>query len=306
MLLFGPIFRFARICIGSLIDRLFLHHCCSRSIISPLAPQRRLSPIACTRNTHHWSRCSCASLGRSSGLWTPTPISRCAPSRTSRTSTRERATTAGSPSSAAERSSSSPRSSSILACRASRPRCAHVHQPSARIALRRGLDPLHPRLGDKVGRSLALESVMRWTPAVSDGQMGPRETGLFKVRGVAVEAIVGAIYHQNVPWRRRASSTRQCCPNCSRTASPHPCHKNSKTASSPTSRDRRRHLHSYIPFSDASCTSMQNPTTIFSFPLSSDSNASFWTIAWSGNLRFAHALRLSGLVLAWAGVVACC
>ncbi|GAK68085.1 uncharacterized protein PAN0_038d6318 [Moesziomyces antarcticus] len=53
------------------------------------------------------------------------------------------------------------------------------------------------RLGDKVGRNLALESVMRWTPAVSDGQMGPRETGLFKVRGVAVEAIVGAIYHQN-------------------------------------------------------------------------------------------------------------
>ncbi len=52
------------------------------------------------------------------------------------------------------------------------------------------------RLGDKVGRDLGLEKVMRWTPAVTDGQMGPRETGLFKVRGVAVEALVGAIYHQ--------------------------------------------------------------------------------------------------------------
>ncbi|KAF6767655.1 Ribonuclease III domain protein [Kalmanozyma brasiliensis GHG001] len=52
------------------------------------------------------------------------------------------------------------------------------------------------RLGDKVGRELGLEKVMRWTPAVTDGQLGPRETGLYKVRGVAVEAIVGAIYHQ--------------------------------------------------------------------------------------------------------------
>ncbi|KAJ9474136.1 putative mitochondrial ribosomal protein [Pseudozyma hubeiensis] len=52
------------------------------------------------------------------------------------------------------------------------------------------------RLGDKVGRQLGLEKIMRWTPAVSDGQVGPRETGLFKVRGVAVEALAGAIYHQ--------------------------------------------------------------------------------------------------------------
>ncbi|SNX85781.1 uncharacterized protein MEPE_04490 [Melanopsichium pennsylvanicum] len=52
------------------------------------------------------------------------------------------------------------------------------------------------RLGDKIGRELELEKVMRWTPAVSDGQSGPRETGLFKVRGVTVEALVGAIYHQ--------------------------------------------------------------------------------------------------------------
>ncbi|SJX64205.1 uncharacterized protein SRS1_14858 [Sporisorium reilianum f. sp. reilianum] len=52
------------------------------------------------------------------------------------------------------------------------------------------------RLGDKIGKGLGLEKVMRWTPAVTDGQLGPRETGLFKVRGVAVEALVGAIYHQ--------------------------------------------------------------------------------------------------------------
>lgn len=52
------------------------------------------------------------------------------------------------------------------------------------------------RLGHRVGKELGLEKIMRWTPAVSDGQLGPRETGLFKVRGVAVEAVVGAIYHQ--------------------------------------------------------------------------------------------------------------
>ncbi|PWN23056.1 hypothetical protein BCV69DRAFT_310547 [Microstroma glucosiphilum] len=53
------------------------------------------------------------------------------------------------------------------------------------------------RLGDKVGRTLQLEQVMRWTPAVLDGQRGPVETGLFKIRGVTVEALVGAIYHQH-------------------------------------------------------------------------------------------------------------
>jgi hypothetical protein len=54
------------------------------------------------------------------------------------------------------------------------------------------------RLGDKVGRTLKLEQIMRWTPAVLDGQRGPVETGLFKIRGVTVEALVGAIYHQHV------------------------------------------------------------------------------------------------------------
>lgn len=53
------------------------------------------------------------------------------------------------------------------------------------------------RLGDSVGRSLKLEQVMRWRPAVSDGQAGPKEIGLFKIRGTTVEALIGAIYHQH-------------------------------------------------------------------------------------------------------------
>lgn len=53
------------------------------------------------------------------------------------------------------------------------------------------------RLGDKVGRQLQLEKVMKWTPNVIDeGQLGPRETGLFKVRGSCVEALLGAVYHE--------------------------------------------------------------------------------------------------------------
>lgn len=57
---------------------------------------------------------------------------------------------------------------------------------------------LTARLGDGVGRKLGLEEVMRWQPALSDGQRGPKETGLFKIRGVTVEAFVGAIYHHHV------------------------------------------------------------------------------------------------------------
>ncbi|MCO5565439.1 hypothetical protein L7F22_019112 [Adiantum nelumboides] len=52
-------------------------------------------------------------------------------------------------------------------------------------------------IGDYVGRALNLGEVMRWTPAVNDGQKGAKETGLFKIRGVTVEALVGAIYHQH-------------------------------------------------------------------------------------------------------------
>ena len=57
---------------------------------------------------------------------------------------------------------------------------------------------LTARLGDGVGRKLGLEQVMRWQPAIADGQRGPKETGLFKIRGVTVEALVGAIYHHYV------------------------------------------------------------------------------------------------------------
>ncbi|PWY97229.1 hypothetical protein BCV70DRAFT_70224 [Testicularia cyperi] len=52
------------------------------------------------------------------------------------------------------------------------------------------------RLGDAIGKQLGLEKIMRWTPAVTEGELGPRETGLFKIRGVCVEALLGAIYHE--------------------------------------------------------------------------------------------------------------
>ncbi|WFD30846.1 hypothetical protein MSPP1_001870 [Malassezia sp. CBS 17886] len=51
-------------------------------------------------------------------------------------------------------------------------------------------------LGDHVGRALRLEKVMRWLPATNlDTTQRERGTGLFKVRGTCVEAVVGAIYH---------------------------------------------------------------------------------------------------------------
>ncbi|KDN44498.1 hypothetical protein K437DRAFT_224959 [Tilletiaria anomala UBC 951] len=60
-------------------------------------------------------------------------------------------------------------------------------------------------LGQGAGSSLRLERVMRWTPALlppSSSTQGPqsnqaRESGLFKIRGICLEAIVGAIYHQH-------------------------------------------------------------------------------------------------------------
>ena len=51
-------------------------------------------------------------------------------------------------------------------------------------------------IGDHVGRKLGLEKVMRWHPTTRvDPTNGTRESGLFKVRGTCVEAIMGAIYH---------------------------------------------------------------------------------------------------------------
>lgn len=51
-------------------------------------------------------------------------------------------------------------------------------------------------LGDRVGRELGLEKVMRWHSTVRmDPVSGPQEGGLFKVRGSCVEGLIGAIYH---------------------------------------------------------------------------------------------------------------
>jgi len=55
------------------------------------------------------------------------------------------------------------------------------------------------QLGDHAGRQLGLEKIMRWHPSLRvDGASGSKETGLFKVRGTCVEAVVGAIYHYKV------------------------------------------------------------------------------------------------------------
>ncbi|KAK0520418.1 hypothetical protein OC834_007048 [Tilletia horrida] len=54
------------------------------------------------------------------------------------------------------------------------------------------------RLGDRPGRALQLEQVMRWTSAhESSTQSYQHERGLFTIRGRTLEALVGAIYHQH-------------------------------------------------------------------------------------------------------------
>ncbi|KAE8210098.1 hypothetical protein CF327_g5985 [Tilletia walkeri] len=53
------------------------------------------------------------------------------------------------------------------------------------------------RLGDRPGRALQLEQVMRWTPAHLETERGAHERGLYTVRGRALEAFIGAIYHQH-------------------------------------------------------------------------------------------------------------
>lgn len=50
--------------------------------------------------------------------------------------------------------------------------------------------------GDKIGRPLQLEKVMRWESGVDPDLLGPRESGLLKIRGTCVEALVGAVYHE--------------------------------------------------------------------------------------------------------------
>ncbi|WFD33383.1 hypothetical protein MCUN1_000196 [Malassezia cuniculi] len=51
-------------------------------------------------------------------------------------------------------------------------------------------------LGARAGRELGLEKVMRWQPTMLvDPEHGKQETGLYKVRGRCLEAVVGAIMH---------------------------------------------------------------------------------------------------------------
>jgi len=56
------------------------------------------------------------------------------------------------------------------------------------------------RLGEHVGGVWRIEDVMKWTPAIVQPTFEPsallRSSGLFKVRGATVEAIIGGIYHQ--------------------------------------------------------------------------------------------------------------
>jgi len=51
-------------------------------------------------------------------------------------------------------------------------------------------------LGEHVGREWRLERVMRWTPARRTGTSPLLSSGLHKIRGVTVEAIVGGVFHQ--------------------------------------------------------------------------------------------------------------
>lgn len=62
-------------------------------------------------------------------------------------------------------------------------------------------------LGETAGAALRLQEVMRWTPARDGSEI---ESGLWTIRGVAVEALVGAIYHQHVSVASPRS--KQCAP----------------------------------------------------------------------------------------------
>ena len=47
-----------------------------------------------------------------------------------------------------------------------------------------------------MGKALRLVEIMRWRAASPDGQARLMNSGMFKIRGTVVEALVGAIYHQ--------------------------------------------------------------------------------------------------------------
>jgi hypothetical protein len=57
---------------------------------------------------------------------------------------------------------------------------------------------IHTRgLGEYVGGAWGLERVMRWAPNTS-GENISHDSGLYKVRGTTVEAVVGGVFHQFV------------------------------------------------------------------------------------------------------------
>ncbi|CEH18830.1 Ribonuclease III domain [Ceraceosorus bombacis] len=63
------------------------------------------------------------------------------------------------------------------------------------LPLTQSVELLHTAaLGERVGAALRLQEVMRWTAARDGSEL---ESGLWTIRGVAVEALVGAIYHQH-------------------------------------------------------------------------------------------------------------
>lgn len=66
------------------------------------------------------------------------------------------------------------------------------------------------KLGEFVGGVWQIENIMRWTPSIvqpSESNILLRSSGLFKVRGAAVEAIMGGIFHQHVSPRLARSSS---------------------------------------------------------------------------------------------------
>lgn len=96
------------------------------------------------------------------------------------------------------------------------------------------------KLGEFVGGAWQIERVMRWTPALvepSDAGVLLRSSGLFKVRGAVVEAVVGGIFHQHV---RRPLN---------------PCHRLTRCRAAPSrcARSTRVYCRTWSSFSKSPC-----------------------------------------------------
>ncbi|KAI3628417.1 hypothetical protein CBS14141_000120 [Malassezia furfur] len=97
-------------------------------------------------------------------------------------------------------------------------------------------------LGDHVGRSLQLERVMRWHPTIRvDPATGTQETGLFKVRGACVEAVMGAIYHYRGAQVAQQFFLSRILPNLSSLVES--CPKSLQEAITKTSNEATEALH---------------------------------------------------------------